>query len=381
MSCNKNKSNCSCEFNIKTYGICDVSRIILNGNDRTNLNWNEISIPEVLPIPIQKPDIEHLDQVYVDACINCTKLIETPFAYDSYERQATSYELSSSLAAVNLAVISLTAIQTDVTNIIAIPGLPVIKEVADLQLASAAVTTAGTNLTNTITYAQTTLAKPCVSASEVVAALEAVLSALLVLETTLNILIVSANALVAATVSSSVAALVSAGVATLLSDITTAKTSINTAESAIKNDIKLIGFTNVFVIKANEEGTCLSGRKIIVEGSIKQKVVYTALVSSQSVHSVCCQIPFNAYIVPYANFVGLTYTENIVVIKDPTIPCGTTLVNGFLYNPSEPIVVDLCDEFCVNSCVEDIFAYAIDERNVFKNVTLFLWAKLANFCN
>lgn len=117
-----------------------------------------------------------------------------------------------------------------------------------------------------------------------------------------------------------------------------------------------------------------------MEGVLKQKVVYTALVSSQTVHSVCKIMPFSAYMILYASFVGLTYTENLVVLEDPAVGCVTITVNGFLYNPAIPLEVDHCEEFDVNICIEDIFAYDIDKRNIFENVTLFLSAKPARTC-
>lgn len=82
MECNK--KTCECDFNIKTVGICDVTKLDMDGSKKETLNWTEISVPEILPIPTLKPDIENIDQVYAKAVINSTKLIETPFAYKSY---------------------------------------------------------------------------------------------------------------------------------------------------------------------------------------------------------------------------------------------------------------------------------------------------------
>ena len=74
MYCNFKKDDCvRCKFNLKSFGTYDPSRVIIDGSDRTQLNWSEISVPEVLPIPIQKPDIEQLDQVFVDAKLTCVK--------------------------------------------------------------------------------------------------------------------------------------------------------------------------------------------------------------------------------------------------------------------------------------------------------------------
>jgi hypothetical protein len=87
----------------------------------------------------------------------------------------------------------------------------------------------------------------------------------------------------------------------------------------------------------NAEGTKLTGRKLIVEGIIEQKIVYTADVPEQSLHSAHFNIPFSAF---------------IVLPKD----------------------VKLEDKFCVEVCVEDVFAKVFSCRDIFKNVTLFLRA-------
>lgn len=382
MFCNNEKnSNCGCKFNIKSLGLCDVSRITLPGNDRTSLNWSEISIPEVMTVPCQKPNIEHLDQVHVDAAITCIKLIETPFSYLSYDRLATPFEISTVTAAINLATIDLAPVTAAIAAILAVPGLPAIPEVSAVQAALAAVTAAGTALTDAVTAALAIVSGVCVSAADLVAAVNSVIAALNVLNTTIQALLASVNALAAATAAIPIIGpLVATAVAAAVAAINTVITAITTALTALLNSITLIGNTNVLVISPNDEGTCLSGRKIIIEGLLQQKVVYTALVASQTVHSVSKTIPFSAYVIPYASFTGLTYEENLVVLALPEVGCTTSIVNGFPYNPNTPLEVDLCEEFNVNACIEDIFAYDIDERNIFKNVTLFLSAKPARTC-
>lgn len=88
----------------------------------------------------------------------------------------------------------------------------------------------------------------------------------------------------------------------------------------------------------NPEGTLLSGKKLIIEGIIHQKIIYTANTTVQSVHSAHFQIPFSAFIVMRA---------------------------------------DLKEPFCIDVCVEDVFVKAFGPRQIFKNVTLFLRAKEA----
>lgn len=90
----------------------------------------------------------------------------------------------------------------------------------------------------------------------------------------------------------------------------------------------------------NQEGTILTGKKLIVEGIICQKIVYTAAVCKQSVHSAHFNIPFSAFIV---------------------------------LNPA----ITLTDILCIDTCIEDVFVKAVNNRQIFKNLTLFLRAKPA----
>ncbi|MCT4605597.1 MAG: DUF3794 domain-containing protein [Marinisporobacter sp.] len=87
----------------------------------------------------------------------------------------------------------------------------------------------------------------------------------------------------------------------------------------------------------NAEGTQLTGRKLIIEGILKQKVVYTANVPQQTVHSAHFDVPFSAFIVLNA-------------------------------------ATDLDAQFCVKACVEDVFIKALNDREIFKNVTVFFTA-------
>lgn len=382
MYCNNEKNkNCGCKFNIKSLGQCDVSRIKIQGSDRTALNWNEISVPEVMEVPAQKPNIEHLDQVHVDAVIRNVKLIQTPYSYDSYPIMATPFEITTVTDAINLAgAIDLTALITAINAILNVPGLPAIPEVAAVTAALNAVTAALAGLTTAVTDALAALADECITAVLLETLVKSVQAALIILNAAIQALLATINALAAATAGIPVVGpLVAAAVAAAVALINAVVAEINAVLTALLDSLTLIGDTSVLVIKPNAEGTCLSGRKLILEGELEQKVVYTALVDSQTVHSMCKSVPFSAYIIPYASFVGLTYTENVEALLDPT-NCTTGPVNGFPYNPAETPEVDLCEEFEVSVCVEDVFAYDIDARNVFKNITLFLWAKPAGTC-
>lgn len=92
--------------------------------------------------------------------------------------------------------------------------------------------------------------------------------------------------------------------------------------------------------KPNEEGLSLTGRKLLVDGGICQTIVYTADTCTQSSHSVNFRYPFCTYI----------------VIED-----DNTAIESINY--------------CVDACIEDVFAKALNNRTIFKNVTLFLDAK------
>jgi len=59
---------------ISIAGICDVSKLELHDND----SWTEISIPENLVLPREKPDIEQLISANVAVRIIRTKVIVTP---------------------------------------------------------------------------------------------------------------------------------------------------------------------------------------------------------------------------------------------------------------------------------------------------------------
>lgn len=89
--------------------------------------------------------------------------------------------------------------------------------------------------------------------------------------------------------------------------------------------------------KENLEGTRLTGKKMVIEGLLKQKIVYTAARPDQPVFAAHFDAQFSAFIVLPPN-------------------------------------ADLKD-FCVEACIEDVFAIPFNPREVFKNVTLFLQAK------
>lgn len=99
------------------------------------------------------------------------------------------------------------------------------------------------------------------------------------------------------------------------------------------------------VAQPNLEGRLLSGRKLVIEGQLCQKVVYTALESSQPLHSAHFYVPFSSFIVVPET---ITFSENTEDSFDV--------------------------RFDVNVCVEDVAACVIDERSILKQVTLMLYA-------
>lgn len=88
--------------------------------------------------------------------------------------------------------------------------------------------------------------------------------------------------------------------------------------------------------KENEEGTRLTGQKLVFEGMLEQKAVYTAAKPDQPVFTVHFVAPFSAF---------LTLAEDAEL-----------------------------KEVSVDVCVEDIFAIPFNPREIFKSVTLFLQA-------
>ena len=119
----------------------------------------------------------------------------------------------------------------------------------------------------------------------------------------------------------------------------------------------------------------LTGRKIVIDGILRQKIIYTANVPEQSTHSFCMEHPFGAYIVPYAKFSNTSgYTTDIIVI-DPDNPKSTISIDGYLYSHNENIVIDLCENFIIYPCIEDIYAKLLDCNTIFKSINIFFYSK------
>lgn len=87
----------------------------------------------------------------------------------------------------------------------------------------------------------------------------------------------------------------------------------------------------------NGECTHLTGKKLIIEGVILQKVIYTAAVADQALHSASYTIPFSVFI-----------------IADSDVP--------------------LSQDYTVYPYLEDVFVCRLSDRSMFSNNTLFIKA-------
>lgn len=108
------------------------------------------------------------------------------------------------------------------------------------------------------------------------------------------------------------------------------------SQRVIKTPLVTDNGTPVFDV-TNSECTKLTGRKLIIEGILKQKIVYTAAVEEQSLHSAHFAIPFSVF---------------IIIDKDTA----------------------LSQQFKVDYAIEDVFTCRLSERSIFKNTTIFMKA-------
>jgi len=388
-NCN-NQTKCGCDFNIRTVGVCDVSKLNFDGETRSELNWTEISIPEILCIPKVKPEIENIDQVYASLMVNCTKLIETPFAFKSYPLcYLTTAVLTEIQAIVDLIVDgAVTAIDAAVQVIIDVLNAVIVVLLAQIPPLTALadeltelVTDIGDALDDVTDAAQAlvdvmSLENP--PANLVCNALNNLIIALRALATLINSVVGVINSILQQ-VSPTVAALISAAIDGVLGLLyLTLAEAVQAVIDLI--DVLLIPLLAIdcdpgsaFEIIGNAEGTCLTGRKLIIEGVLKQKIVYTAELADQSVHSAHFEVPFIAFIIPYASFEGLTGPETLTVYDAEIDSCKE--IAGYRYDPAVEIVPDLNEEFEVKACIEDIYVNALEPKKVFKNVTAFFSAK------
>ena len=414
MSCKK-YLKCGCNFNVKTVGKCDVTKLNINGKNKSELNWTEISVPEILRIPELKPDIEEIDQVYANIILDNIKLIETPFAYKKYTlfsfyeaANGLSGNLPGLITALTTAVGAITdglsntlvgALNAALGALNLIPIKP--PGFNDLIEAIQNVLTGINNLVSSINNALNAVA---VAADNLLATIlsvdfsaEAICQAVKTLKDALDALVAVINSIVdviealldTVEAIANTIPVVGTIISTLLDSVNDFLTNtlsglIDTLTSAVTDVLGVLlpidcENSSVFEIISNAEGTSLSGRKLIVEGILKQKVVYTAEVGVQSVHSAHYEIPFITFLIVYPKFDGLEYQEGLEVYDPETGESKT--INGYTFDETQDITVDLNEEFNVETCIEDIFIYSLDPRTIFKNATIFLKAKPNVICN
>lgn len=386
MTCQKINKGCNCDFNLKSFGLCDPKRIIIDGSDRTVLNWNEISVPEILCVPEAKPDIENLDQIYANAELTSVKLIETPFSYEKLyvlaplalvtQVQTIVDQITTLIGATG----TIAALFTPTTGVIPLllTAFPLVTEPSYVTDAINAVDAAVFNLieyiSNLVLTGQVLSSYLCTTLKDLTALLEALVKALQGVVDALTTFVLSLISLTDPAFAAIATALDNVGIAV---DLILA--TIDTIVASIASLITSIGPVAYITTSQNEEGTCLSGRKLIVQGFLNQKVVYTGDVDIQSVHSAHYSIPFSVFIVVYPKFENLDYQPNVVVnILDENGDPIQKTISGIAVNCDNQdieLVPDLCEEFCVEAYIEDIFATALDPRTIFKNVTLFFLAK------
>lgn len=386
MTCQKINKGCNCDFNLKSFGLCDPKRIIIDGSDRTVLNWNEISVPEILCVPEAKPDIENLDQIYANAELTSVKLIETPFSYEKLyvlaplalvtQVQTIVDQITTLIGATG----TIAALFTPTTGVIPLllTAFPLVTEPSYVTDAINALDAAVFNLTeyisNLVLTGQVLSSYLCTTLKDLTALLEALVKALQGVVDALTTFVLSLISLTDPAFAAIATALDNVGIAV---DLILA--TIDTIVASIASLITSIGPVAYITTSQNEEGTCLSGRKLIVQGFLNQKVVYTGDVDIQSVHSAHYSIPFSVFIVVYPKFENLDYQPNVVVnILDENGDPIQKTISGIAVNCDNQdieLVPDLCEEFCVEAYIEDIFATALDPRTIFKNVTLFFLAK------
>lgn len=98
------------------------------------------------------------------------------------------------------------------------------------------------------------------------------------------------------------------------------------------------------------------GVKIVIEGELNQKVIYTANEPTQAVHSA-------HYLIPFCTFIEIPLV----------IPAGVNVVDFLL---TLGLTLDDVLTGPTNVLIEDVTAQLLDLRNIEKCVVLFIWAKI-----
>lgn len=115
-------------------------------------------------------------------------------------------------------------------------------------------------------------------------------------------------------------------------------------------DIKIINKRIVeTAVGKGVSGIVSTGVKLVLEGILRQKIIYVADEPTQSVHAAEFEKPFSAFII--------------------------------LPKTQIPIPPGLCDQVCVEAYIEDIYVKQLNKRTIFKNVTFLLNATSQIFCH
>lgn len=122
-----------------------------------------------------------------------------------------------------------------------------------------------------------------------------------------------------------------------IEEVTSVSSCVEIISQRVVKTPVLVQSDGTIVPIENQEGTIITGRKLVIEGILQQKIVYTADVPEQSIHSAHFGMPFSVFII---------------------LPEDTLLSTKFKIEP----------------CIEDIFVCRTTKRNVFKNTTIFIKA-------
>lgn len=128
-----------------------------------------------------------------------------------------------------------------------------------------------------------------------------------------------------------------------IESISAIKSSIDIISQRVVKTPTVKGYTPVNSLEipgekiGNGECTNLTGRKLVIEGVLNQKIIYTATLTEQSLHAARFCIPFSIF---------------IIIDKDTV----------------------MSQKFKITPYIEDIFACRLSDTTIFKNTTIFLRA-------
>ncbi|MGL4875838.1 MAG: SPOCS domain-containing protein [Clostridium sp.] len=69
------RCKCTVKDNYEVIGLCKLDKFACICNEEA---WTQISVPQVLSLPLQKPDIEVINKIYNSIEITSTSIINTP---------------------------------------------------------------------------------------------------------------------------------------------------------------------------------------------------------------------------------------------------------------------------------------------------------------